>query len=114
MILTTSDALESAISICKDGVNLSEISRTISRIASQKGYNISPDFNGHGIGETFHQLPYIQHNIDYIEEEDENVMKEGMTFTIEPILMQGEIFTNIMEDGWTAKTEDGGIFLLSL
>ena len=35
-------------------------------------------------------------------------MQPGMTFTIEPAICQGGQSCVILEDGWTAVTEDGG------
>ena len=34
-------------------------------------------------------------------------MEAGMTFTIEPAISQGTRSCVILEDGWTAVTEDG-------
>ena len=33
-------------------------------------------------------------------------LKEGMTFTIEPMLNQGKYHTKMLADGWTAVTKD--------
>ena len=33
-------------------------------------------------------------------------MQQGMTFTIEPILALGDSQLELLEDGWTAVTED--------
>lgn len=45
--------------------------------------------------------------IKFIAENDSpGKMKTGMTFTIEPVLTQGEPEVIILEDGWTAVTVD--------
>ena len=65
---------------------------------------MSTDFYGHGIGPFFHQLPFVGHHLY----EDRDIMEQGMTFTIEPILCQGMPRFKKWPDGWTAVTRDGG------
>jgi len=35
------------------------------------------------------------------------VLKEGMTFTIEPMINLGSRHTKLKSDGWTVETQDG-------
>ena len=52
-------------------------------------------------------LPTIHHTF---MDDPQGYMKEGMVFTIEPILCQGEPDMFIWEeDGWTAVTVDGSL-----
>jgi methionyl aminopeptidase len=37
-----------------------------------------------------------------------DVMRPGMTFTIEPMLNEGSADIEILDDGWTYVTSDGG------
>ena len=37
-------------------------------------------------------------------------IKEGMTFALDTLLVEGIGKVNILEDGWTTKTKDGGRF----
>jgi methionyl aminopeptidase len=73
-------------------------------IASRAGLSSSPVFCGHGIGRHFHQPPLIHH----YSNREPGVMREGLTFTIEPILCQGLAGHRVWADGWTAATLDGG------
>ncbi|MCL2369545.1 MAG: type I methionyl aminopeptidase, partial [Alphaproteobacteria bacterium] len=64
LVQTCQDALHSAIAVCGPGVPLSEIGRTIEGIVLPKGFSISRDFVGHGIGKTMHDEPQIYHFYD--------------------------------------------------
>ena len=61
------------------------------------------DFCGHGIGKRFHEEPNILH---YGEKGTGQKLKEGMIFTIEPMINEGDYQTKVLKDGWTAVTKD--------
>ena len=61
------------------------------------------DFCGHGIGKSFHEQPSILH---YGEKGKGEKLKEGMIFTIEPMINTGGYETKTLNDGWTAVTKD--------
>jgi methionyl aminopeptidase len=101
------DALNSAIAVCAPGVPLSEIGRTIEAIVKPSGFSISQDFIGHGIGKVMHDDPQIYHWYD--KKFDKIKMVPGLVFTIEPILCEHSNKCKFDEDGWTARTVDGGM-----
>lgn len=100
----TYKALMSAIDILKDGVELKEIGRIIESIASSSGFSVVREFAGHGIGTEFHTSPTILH---YKNNETE-IMRSGMIFTIEPMLNERDHKCKTLSDGWTTITRDGG------
>ncbi len=61
------------------------------------------DFCGHGIGRLFHEEPSILH---YGKKDQGMKIKEGMVFTIEPMINAGKFETKVLNDGWTAVTKD--------
>ena len=61
------------------------------------------DFCGHGIGKVFHDNPSI---LLYGKKGEGIILKEGMFFTIEPMINVGESGVKILDDGWTAVTRD--------
>ncbi len=61
------------------------------------------DFCGHGLGRVFHDAPNIPH---FGRAGDGMVLKEGMFFTIEPMINAGRWEVKILADGWTAVTKD--------
>lgn len=103
----TKEALEAGISACKPGRPFSIIGKVIEQIAKEKGFAIVPAFIGHGIGSYFHGPPDVYHfDVSGTSRDEGLIMKPGMTFTIEPILSEGGTDVTILEDDWTAVTDD--------
>ena len=100
---TTYQAMMKAINILKDGVPLGDIGSTIQKYVESKGFSVVRDFCGHGIGRGFHEQPNILH---YGEAGIGDKIKTGMIFTVEPMINEGELTTNVLKDGWTAVTKD--------
>jgi methionyl aminopeptidase len=98
----TKRCLDEAIKIVKPGQKFSEIGRTIEAIAVQSGFSVVREYCGHGIGTEFHMAPQILHYRNDLDD----VMEEGMTFTIEPMLTEGKASNLLLEDGWTVITKD--------
>lgn len=99
----TYQSLMAAIQIVRPGKKLNEIGKVISKMAKAAGYSVVRDFSGHGIGPIFHMPPHVVH---YYERSNFSVIKEGMTFTIEPMINIGEFYADMLDDGWTALTLD--------
>ena len=100
---TTYEAMMKSIKILKDGLRLGDIGSTIQKYVEAKGFSVVRDFCGHGVGKNFHEEPNILH---YGEAGTGDKLKEGMIFTIEPMINEGEYETNVLKDGWTAVTKD--------
>ena len=64
------------------------------------------DFCGHGIGKKFHTAPSVLH---YGNPGEDLELKEGMFFTIEPMINAGKYHSKILKDGWTAVTRDNSL-----
>ena len=96
--------LDLGIALCKPGTRFSAIGKAISGYARQHGYSVSPEFCGHGVGSTFHEEPVVFH----VPNQCNIKMQPGHTFTIEPILLEGEPDWMLWSDGWTASSRDGG------
>ena len=103
LIETTYEAMMKAIKILKEGVQLGDIGATIQQHVESRGCSVVQDFCGHGIGQTFHKEPNILH---YGKKHTGEKLKEGMIFTIEPMINFGNYETKILNDGWTAVTKD--------
>ena len=103
LINTTYEAMMNAISLVKDGLHLGDIGSAIQNHVEAEGFSVVQDFCGHGIGESFHKEPNILH---YGEKGTGDKLKEGMIFTIEPMINLGKYETKTLKDGWTAVTKD--------
>lgn len=100
----TYDAMMLGIEQVKPGKLVSDIGRVIQEYAEKHGYSVVRDYCGHGLGKVFHTAPSILH---YYEEGYSPELKEGMFFTIEPMINVGDFETILnRHDGWTVTTRD--------
>lgn len=97
----TQKSLYLALSHIKPGIFLKEIGAIIQNYVEKKNFFIVKEYCGHGIGKNFHELPQVLH---YKNFENNIILQEGMTFTIEPMVNIGTSQTKISKDGWTVKT----------
>ena len=103
LIKTTYDAMMSGIKTIKANTKIGNIGYAIQNIVEAKGYSVVRDFCGHGIGKKFHESPNVLH---YGEKNSGQELKEGMIFTVEPMINLGKFETKTLNDGWTAVTKD--------
>ena len=103
LIKVTYESMMKAIDIIKHGIFLGDIGSVIQNHVETQGFSVVQDFCGHGIGKTFHKEPNVLH---YGEKGSGEKIKEGMIFTIEPMINIGSFETKTLSDGWTAVTKD--------
>lgn len=99
----TLDSLNAAVSICGPGVPIAAIGALIEPRLAAAGFSPVREYAGHGIGTAFHTQPIVMHHRNSAPER----MREGMTFTIEPIVVEGSPEISLADDGWTVSTVDG-------
>lgn len=105
LINITQESLYKAIEIVRPGTRLGDIGHVIQTYAESNYYSVVREYCGHGIGRVFHEEPQILH---YGRAGTGLELKEGMTFTIEPMLNAGKRHTKLSKkDGWTVETRDG-------
>ncbi len=107
LIEVTKECLKIGIKECYPGNRFGNIGYEINRYAVSKGYSVVYEFCGHGVGIAFHEEPEVSHVAD---KNSGKRMREGMVFTIEPMINIGKARTKIdKKDGWTARTIDGNL-----
>lgn len=106
LMTVTYECLMKAIEAVKPGTTLGDIGHIIQSHAEAHGYSVVRDFCGHGIGQFFHGPPNVLH---FGTPGSGLILKEGMFFTIEPMINAGKAGTKILDDGWTAVTRDGSL-----
>ncbi|MDG7056319.1 MAG: type I methionyl aminopeptidase [Wolbachia endosymbiont of Meromenopon meropis] len=100
----TYGALIEAIRQVKPGNKLNKIGLSIQRYIEDYGYSIVRNYCGHGIGRVFHALPNVVH---FYDKNETLILREGMFFTIEPMINAGKHETLLSKiDGWTVTTRD--------
>lgn len=104
LVQTTFDCMMAGIEQVKPGACLGDIGAVIQEIAENAGYSVVRDYCGHGIGKVFHCEPSVVH---YGKKGSGMKLKEGMFFTIEPMINAGAFQTILSKhDGWTVTTRD--------
>lgn len=113
------DALAEACFQIQAGVTTGDIGYFISRYARQCGFSVVREYGGHGIGQKFHDLPFVP---NFGEKGTGEVLLPGMCITVEPMLNVGNRYIKALSDGslvtrdrsWSAQfehtlliTEDG-------
>lgn len=96
-------ALKKGIEQARVGNKLSDISAAIQEEVEKHGFGVVRDFAGHGIGKNMHEAPEI---VNYGKPGRGPVLREGMTFAIEPMITAGKYHVYVADDGWTVKTVD--------
>ena len=103
LIGVTYEAMMRGIEVIRPGVHLGDIGYAIQSFVEAKGFSVVRDFCGLGLGRVFHAAPNVLH---YGKPHTGAEIKEGMFFTIEPMINAGKYDIKILGDGWTAVTRD--------
>jgi methionyl aminopeptidase len=98
------EAMWKGIRAVRPGATLGDVGHAIERHARRNGYSIVREYCGHGIGRDMHEPPQVVH---WGKPRTGLVLREGMVFTIEPMVNQGRRAVRTEEDGWTVVTCDG-------
>ena len=103
LVERTHEATMRAIRAVQPGRPLSVVGRVIESYAKRFDYGVVRDFTGHGISTSFHSGLIVPH---YDDPRIDVELREGMTFTIEPMLTLGTYQHEMWDDGWTVITRD--------
>ena len=99
----THEAMMRGIEVVKPGARLGDIGYAIQSFVEANRFSVVRDFCGHGLGRIFHDAPNILH---YGRPGMGPELREGMFFTIEPMVNAGRWQVKVLDDGWTAVTKD--------
>ncbi|WP_291569054.1 MULTISPECIES: methionyl aminopeptidase [unclassified Clostridium] len=106
LVKVAKECLEIGIEQVKPYKTIGDIGHAIQKHAESHGYSVVYDFGGHGVGLEFHEEPFVAH----IGRPGEGmILLPNMTLTIEPMINIGKPEIVILEDNWTAVTEDNSL-----
>jgi methionyl aminopeptidase len=103
-VQTAREAMWAGIRQVRPGNTLGDIGHAIETLVKGRGFSVVEEYCGHGIGRNFHEDPVVLH---VGRPKHGVVLKQGMTFTIEPMINMGSRYTVLEDDGWTVRTQDG-------
>lgn len=104
LVQVTYEAMWKGIAAVRPGKRLGDVGHAIQQHARIHGYAVVKEYCGHGIGREMHEEPEVLHwgrpNTGWL-------LREGMVFTIEPMINQGRAAVVTEADEWTVVTRDG-------
>jgi methionyl aminopeptidase len=106
LVQVTYEAMWKGIRAVRPGARLGDVGHAIERHARRHGYAVVREYCGHGIGRQMHEPPQVLH---WGRPQTGLVLREGMVFTIEPMLNAGRHAVRTEDDGWTVRTCDGAL-----
>ena len=103
LVEVTREAMFRGIRAVKPGATLGDVGHAIQDYAEGQRFSVVREYCGHGIGEIYHDDPQVLH---YGRPGQGMVLQEGMTFTLEPMINEGNRHAKVLPDGWTVVTKD--------
>lgn len=106
LVEVTEASLAAGIAAVKAGATLGDIGAAVQEVVEAAGFSVVREFVGHGIGTKLHEDPQVP---NYGRRGQGQKLKAGMVFCIEPMVNVGRPEVTVLEDGWTAVTQDGSM-----
>lgn len=100
----TKRCLEAGLAEVRPGNRLGDVGAAIQELAESHEYGVVQELGGHGVGKKLHEEPHVEH---FGQRGHGLRLREGMVFTIEPMVNEGTPKIRFLEDGWTIVTADG-------
>ena len=118
LIGNVSDEAKRLVEVAKESIDLvvknlkpysqvGDLGYMISKYCHNNGYTVVREVGGHGVGNDFHEEPFIAH----VGKKGEGmVLAPGMVFTIEPMVNEGarQVYLDAINN-WTIYTADGSL-----
>jgi methionyl aminopeptidase len=82
------------------------VSHAVQSHVEANGFAVVRAFVGHGIGRALHEEPQIP---NFGDPGRGPQLRPGMVLAIEPMVTMGSWEVRILDDGWTAVTQDGSL-----
>jgi methionyl aminopeptidase len=106
LLEVTEGALARAIAVAWPGGRLGDLGAAVEAYVEGHGFSVVRDFVGHGIGRRLHEPPQVP-NVGTAGTGP--VLRPGMVLALEPMVNAGGCEVETLDDGWTARTEDGSL-----
>ncbi len=105
LVRVTKEAVEAGLAAVKPWGHLGDIGAVVNAYAKDHGYTVVREFGGHGIGNEFHEEPFVS----FVTKPGTGmVLAPGLCFTIEPMINMGKARIDMSDpNGWTVRTKDG-------
>jgi methionyl aminopeptidase len=106
LLEVTERSLYAGIDQLRKGNRLHEVGRAVQLVAEAAGFSVVREYVGHAIGTAMHESPQVP---NYWPGNPGPTLKSGMVFAIEPMVNAKGPETELLDDGWSVVTADGGL-----
>lgn len=104
LLEVTEASLYCGIEKARVGNTVGDVGAAVQQLVEANGFSVVREFVGHGIGTRMHEDPQVP---NYGQPGTGPRLREGMVIAIEPMVNAGKPGAVVLEDKWTAVTEDG-------
>jgi methionyl aminopeptidase len=106
LIKVTEQALYEGIHQMRVGNRVGDISAAIQTFVENAGFNVTREYTGHGVGRQMHEGPQVP---NYGIAGRGQVLRQGMTIALEPMVLVGTSQTRVLPDQWTVASADSSL-----
>ena len=104
LLEVTEASLYRGIAAAQIGNTVGDVGAAVQELVEANGFSVVREFVGHGIGTRLHEDPQVP---NYGTRGHGARLREGMVIAIEPMVNAGTPGARVLDDKWTAVTEDG-------
>jgi methionyl aminopeptidase len=104
LVEATEESLKRGIAAALAGGRIGDIGAAVQEYVEARGFSVVREFVGHGIGTKLHEDPQVP---NFGVRDQGPKLREGMVIAIEPMVNAGGAAVRVLDDKWTAVTEDG-------
>ncbi len=104
LLEVTRTSLYRGIEAARVGNSVGDVGANVQEWVEANGFSVVREFVGHGIGTHLHEDPQVP---NYGVRGQGPKLREGMVLAIEPMVNAGRPEARVLEDRWTAVTQDG-------
>lgn len=106
LLAVTQQSLYRGIEAARIGNTVGDVGAAVQELVEANGFSVVREFVGHGIGTRLHEDPQVP---NFGVRGHGARLREGMVLAIEPMVNAGRAEARVLEDRWTAVTQDGSI-----
>lgn len=106
LIEVTEQALYIGIQKMRANNRVGDVSAAIQEFVEKAGFNVTREYTGHGVGRQMHEGPQVP---NYGIAGRGQILRQGMTIALEPMVLVGTAQTRVQPDQWTVTSADGSL-----
>ncbi len=103
LLKVTEECFFKAIENLRAGTPLYDIGARVQKHAEENGFSVVREYVGHGIGREMHEDPSVP---NFGKPGTGVRLRAGTVLCIEPMILAGGRAVRVLDDGWTAVTQD--------